>query len=108
MFRGALIEKALWSTLDDMLEYFTFNEWKEIEAVYKLPRISVLVLYSWPSKLQSMAFPVVCKLEIHKRFSNLSIEQIYGQENCKIKSKGGIIGLSDNPSSLQKWMFCVV
>ena len=42
----------------------------------------------------------------NKQFSNLPTDQIYKQENCKIKDKRGIIGLTENPSSLQKWLIC--
>ena len=40
------------------------------------------------------------------RFFNLPIDQIHEQENCKVKGNGGIIALTENPESLQKWMIC--
>ena len=52
---------------------------------------------------------IVCELTIqktNKTFSNSPIDQIHEQENYKIKGKGGIIGLTENPSSSQKWMIC--
>lgn len=42
----------------------------------------------------------------NKKVLNLPIDQIHEQENCKIKGKGGINGLTENPSSLQNWMIC--
>lgn len=38
------------------------------------------------------------------RFSALPIDQTHEQENAKVKSKGGIIGLTENPIALQRWM----
>jgi hypothetical protein len=42
----------------------------------------------------------------NNRFSNLPIDQVHEQQNAKLKVKGGIIGLTENPSLLQKWMVC--
>ena len=42
----------------------------------------------------------------NKTFSNSPIDQTHEQENYKIKGKGGNIGLTENPSSSQKWMIC--
>ena len=38
----------------------------------------------------------------NNRFPNLPIDQVHEQQNAKLKGKGGIIGLTENPSSLQK------
>ena len=34
------------------------------------------------------------------RFSSIPIDQVHEQENAKMKGKGGIIGLTENPTEL--------
>lgn len=89
MFEGVHIEKALWSTLDDMLEYVSCPE-------------SLFLFFTLDHQNYSQwLFQLSANWKFTKDFVN-SIEQIYGEKNYKIKGKGGIIRLSDNPSSLQK------
>ena len=38
------------------------------------------------------------------RFSAIPIDQVHEQENAKVKGKGGVIGLTENPAALQRWM----
>ena len=40
------------------------------------------------------------------RFSSIPIDQIHEQENAKVKGKGGVIGLTENPTALRHWMIC--
>ena len=40
----------------------------------------------------------------NKRFSNLPLDQIHEQQNAIIKGKGGVVGLTQNPSALKRWM----
>ena len=40
------------------------------------------------------------------RFSSIPIDQIHEQENAKVKGKGGVIGLTENPTALRRWMIC--
>jgi hypothetical protein len=40
------------------------------------------------------------------RFSALPLDQIHEQENAKVKDKGGIIGLTENASALDRLMIC--
>ncbi|KAG1663262.1 hypothetical protein GQR58_020491 [Nymphon striatum] len=37
-----------------------------------------------------------------KRFSKIPIDQVHEQENCKIKGKGGVIGITENQAALQR------
>ena len=37
-------------------------------------------------------------------FSTMAIDQAYEQMNEKIKGDGGVIGLTDNPTALQRWI----
>ena len=39
-----------------------------------------------------------------RRFSAISLDQTHKQENAKVKGKGGVIGLTENPVALQWWM----
>lgn len=41
-----------------------------------------------------------------KRFSSIPIDQAHEQENAKVKGKGGVIGLTENPVALRRWMIC--
>ncbi|KAG1650849.1 Kelch domain-containing protein 4 [Nymphon striatum] len=43
-----------------------------------------------------------------KRFSKIPIDQVHEQENCKIKGKGGVIGITENQSALQRWLHGVL
>ena len=38
------------------------------------------------------------------RFSSMPIDQVHEQENAKVKGKGGVIGLTESPGALQRWM----
>ena len=40
------------------------------------------------------------------RFSSILIDQIHEQENTKVKGKGGVIGLTENPTALRRYMIC--
>ena len=39
-----------------------------------------------------------------RRFSAIPLDQTHEQENAKVKGKGGVIGLTENPVALQRWM----
>ncbi len=47
---------------------------------------------------------VVSKMQ-HK-FSSIPIDQAHEQHNAVVKGKGGIIGLTENPAALQRWLIC--
>jgi hypothetical protein len=38
------------------------------------------------------------------RFSTIPLDHAHEQENAKVKGKGGIIGLTENPSALKRWI----
>ena len=40
------------------------------------------------------------------RFSSILIDKIHEQENTKVKGKGGVIGLTENPTALRRYMIC--
>ena len=40
------------------------------------------------------------------RFSSIPIDQMHEQENAKVKGKGEVIGLTENPTTLRRWMIC--
>ena len=40
----------------------------------------------------------------NRAFSAIAIDQAHEQNNACIKSDGGAIGLTDNPSALRRWM----
>ena len=40
------------------------------------------------------------------RFSSIPIDQAHEQENAKMKGLGGVIGLTENPAALNRWMVC--
>ena len=40
----------------------------------------------------------------HHTFSDIPIDQAYAQENAKLKGKGGVVGLTENPSAPRKWV----
>jgi len=42
--------------------------------------------------------------KIAKRFSAMPIDQAHKQNNVIVKSVGGAIGLTENPSVFRKWM----
>ena len=46
------------------------------------------------------------KKKKNKIFLDLTIDQVHEQKNCKLKVRGGIIGLTENLSSLQKLLIC--
>ena len=39
-----------------------------------------------------------------RRFSALPFDQTHEQENAKVKGNVGVVGLTENPSALQRWM----
>ncbi len=40
------------------------------------------------------------------RFSSMPLDQSHEQENAKVKGKGGVIGLTESPTALQRWLIC--
>ena len=40
----------------------------------------------------------------NRRFSSLPIDQAHEQANKRVKGAGGIIGLTENPAMLQRWI----
>ena len=40
----------------------------------------------------------------NRRFSRLPIDQAHEQQNAIIKGRGGVIGLTENPAALNRWM----
>ena len=36
----------------------------------------------------------------------MPLDQSHEQENAKVKGKGGVIGLTENPIALQRWLIC--
>ena len=42
------------------------------------------------------------------KFLSIPIDQIHEQENAKVKGKGGVIGLTENPTALRRWMIVVL
>ena len=38
------------------------------------------------------------------RFSAIPLDQAHEQENSKVKSKGGVVGLTENSTALKRWM----
>ncbi len=40
------------------------------------------------------------------QFSRIPIDQAHEQENAKVKGKGGVIGLTESPAALRRWMIC--
>lgn len=41
-----------------------------------------------------------------RAFSNMAIDQAHEQNNAFVKSEGGAVGLTQNPSALRRWMVC--
>ena len=41
-----------------------------------------------------------------KIFSCMPLDQVHEQENAKVKGKGGVIGLTESPTALRRWMVC--
>jgi len=41
-----------------------------------------------------------------KRFSAIPIDQAHEQENAKVKGSGGVVGLTENPAALCRWLIC--
>ena len=39
----------------------------------------------------------------NNRYSAIPIDQVHEQENSKVKGKGGVVGLTDNPTALCRW-----
>ena len=39
-----------------------------------------------------------------RRFSARPLHQTHEQENAKVNREGGAVGLTENPSVLQRWM----
>ena len=39
-----------------------------------------------------------------KEFSSIAIDQAHEQNNAVIKDDGGVIGLTEDPTKLQRWM----
>ena len=44
--------------------------------------------------------------ETKNRFSSMPLDQSHEQENAKVKGKGGVIGLTENPTALERWLIC--
>ena len=40
------------------------------------------------------------------RFSSIPLDQVHEQQNAVVKGKGGIIGLTENPLALERWLLC--
>lgn len=40
------------------------------------------------------------------RFSSIPIDQAHEQLNAMVKGKGGVIGLTESPTALQRWLLC--
>jgi len=59
-----------------------------------------------PDKLKDIfnMFWVVQK--ICKRFSAIPIDQAHEQENTKVKGSGEVMGLTENPAALCRWLIC--
>ncbi len=45
--------------------------------------------------------------KINNRFSCMPLDQSHEEENAKVKGKGGVIGLTENPIALQRRLICV-
>ena len=37
-------------------------------------------------------------------FSTIPMDEAYEQENAKVKGKGGLVGLTENPAALKRWI----
>ncbi len=40
--------------------------------------------------------------KISQRFSTIPLDQAHEQENAKVKGKGGVVGLTENPVALRR------
>ena len=68
--------------------------------------IHIRDMLSLPDSIQEnfMRYWVVSKTK--NRFSSIPIDQMHEQENAKVKGIGGVIGLTENPITLRRWMIC--
>ena len=40
------------------------------------------------------------------RFSSIPVDQVHEQENAKVKGASGVIGQTENPAALSRWIIC--
>ena len=61
---------------------------------------------SIPSSIKEYFFHNCVVSKSQCRFSSILIDQAHEQQNSVVKGKGGVIGLTENPVSLQRWLLC--
>ena len=58
-----------------------------------------------PAKLNDdfSMFWTVCQRQTRGFTLAIPIDQVHKQEKSKVRGKGGVVGLTDNPTALQRW-----
>ena len=61
-------------------------------------------MQSLPNKLRDIFSKFWVVQKTSTRFSAIPIDQAHEQENAKVKGSGGVVGLTENPAALSRWL----
>ena len=77
------------------LYHYNYSRWVSVH---------IRDMQSLPADLKE----VFCKFWVvqksYNRFSKIPIDQAHEQENAKVKGNGGVVGLTENPAALCRWL----
>ena len=76
------------------MDHFNYSRW--------IP-VHLRDMTSLPVKLRDDFSKFWAVSKTNNRFSAIPIDQAHEQENSKVKGKGGVVGLTDNPTALLRW-----
>ena len=76
------------------MDHFNYSRW--------IP-VHLRDMTSLPVKLRDDFSKFWAVSKTNNRFSAIPIDQVHEQENSKVKGKGGVVGLTDNPTALLRW-----
>ena len=76
------------------MDHFNYSRW--------IP-VHLRDMTSLPVKLRDDFSKFWAVSKTNNRFSAIPMDQVHEQENSKVKGKGGVVGLTDNPTALLRW-----
>ena len=82
---------------DFALDHYNYDRWAPIH---------ICDMKSLPASIRESFKKHWVIAKTSNRFSSIPVDQIYEQENAKLKREGGVIGLTENPAALSHWMIC--
>ena len=78
------------------LDHYNYSRWVSVH---------IRDMQSLPADLKEVFFQVLdCSKIIQQVFNNPYNDQAHEQENAKVKGNGGVVGLTENPAALCRWL----